>query len=70
VPSPPRAVRHHRALLIAQPCAATDSWTGEIIAVDDLDTIAPDRTPLGNELRGEHHSAEHPHTEKVVARPR
>lgn len=64
--APARAVRHHRALLIAQPCAATDNWTDEIIAVDDLGRITPDRTPLGNER----HSAEHPHTGKVVARPR
>ncbi|MEU8982281.1 hypothetical protein [Streptomyces sp. NPDC048309] len=68
--APARAVRDRAALLVAQPCAATDSWTGEIIAVDELGRITPDRTPLDNERRGERHSAEHPHTEKVVARPR
>ncbi|GGN67835.1 hypothetical protein GCM10011579_040680 [Streptomyces albiflavescens] len=67
---PARAVRVRTALLIAQPCAATDSWTGEIVAVDELGRITADRTPLDNERRGEHHSVEHPHTEKVVARPR
>ncbi|WP_369245654.1 hypothetical protein [Streptomyces sp. R41] len=68
--APARAVRDRTALLIAQPCAATDIWTDEIVAVDDLGRITPDRTPLGNERRGERHSVEHPHTEKVVARPR
>ncbi|WP_406328944.1 hypothetical protein [Streptomyces sp. NBC_00203] len=67
---PARAVRDRAALLIAQPCAATDSWTGEIIAVDDLGRITPDRTPLGSDRRGERHSLEHAHTGKVVARPR
>ncbi|WP_405926100.1 PQQ-binding-like beta-propeller repeat protein [Streptomyces sp. NBC_00035] len=50
--APARAVRLGTALLIAQPCPAGDatgSWTGEIIAVDDLGRITPDRTPLGNE---------------------
>ncbi|MCX5556651.1 hypothetical protein [Streptomyces sp. NBC_00038] len=67
--APARAVRLGTALLIAQPCpadAATGSWTGEIIAVDDLGRITPDRTPLGNER----HSAGHPNAEKMVARPR
>ena len=67
--APARAVRNGRALLIAQPCHAddaTDSWTGEIIAVDDLGRITPDRTPLGNER----HTTEHPNAEKVLARPR
>ncbi|PIB05891.1 hypothetical protein B1C81_27465 [Streptomyces sp. HG99] len=67
---PARAVRNGAALLIAQPCAATDEWTGEIVAVDDVGRITPDRTPLGNERRGERHSAEHAHAGKVVARPR
>ncbi|MFF4351851.1 PQQ-binding-like beta-propeller repeat protein [Streptomyces sp. NPDC001530] len=67
---PARAVRHGSALLIAQPCATTDLWTGEIIAVDELGRITRNRAPLGNERRGEYHSAEHPHTEKVVAPPR
>ncbi|MFE6485580.1 hypothetical protein ACFVGN_21945 [Streptomyces sp. NPDC057757] len=50
--APSRAVRRGTALLIAQPCPvgdAADSWTGEIIAVDALGRITPDRTPLGNE---------------------
>ncbi|MFI6487792.1 hypothetical protein [Streptomyces sp. NPDC050564] len=63
-------MRVRTALLIAQPCAATDSRTGEIVAVDEVGRITPDRTPLDNERRGEHHSVEHQHTEKVVARPR
>jgi len=68
--APAHAVRHGGALLIAQPCAATDIWTDEIIAVDDLGRITPDRTPLGNVRRGERHSVEHPHSGKLVARPR
>lgn len=67
--APERAVRLGTALLIAQPCpagGATGSWTGEIIAVDDLGRITPDRAPLGNER----HSAGHPNAEKMVARPR
>lgn len=68
--APARAVRHGAALLIAQPCAAADSWTTELVAIDDLGRITPHRMPLGNEQRGERHSAEHPHPEKVVARPR
>jgi hypothetical protein len=67
--APTRAVRHGTALLIAQPCPdddGIDNWTAEIIAVDDLGRITPDRTPLGNER----HTAEHPNAEKVVARPR
>ncbi|MET8025990.1 hypothetical protein [Streptomyces avermitilis] len=72
--APARAVHRGGAILIAQPCLAADSWSGEIVAVDDLGPIAPSRTPLGNEWqgerRGEHHSAEHPHTGNLVARPR
>jgi hypothetical protein len=64
--APARAVLHGTALLVAQPCPVSDSWTAEIIAVDDLGRITPHRTPLGNER----HSAEHPHAGKVVARPR
>ncbi|MFC9847601.1 hypothetical protein ACFWFF_29615 [Streptomyces sp. NPDC060223] len=66
---PARAVRHRAALLVAQPCpgdGGIDDWTAEIIAVDDLGRITPDRTPLGNER----HSAERPKAEKVVARSR
>lgn len=68
--APERAVRHGAALLIAQPCALTDSWTTELVAVDDLGRITPHRKPLANERRGERHSVEHPQSEKVVARPR
>ncbi|GAA5040644.1 outer membrane protein assembly factor BamB family protein [Streptomyces siamensis] len=68
--APARAVRHDGALLIAQPCATADDWTAEIVAVDELGRITPDRAPLGGVRRGEHHSAEHPHAEKVLARPR
>ncbi|MFI6340014.1 hypothetical protein [Streptomyces sp. NPDC050535] len=67
--APTRALRHGTVLLIAQPCPAgdaVDSWTDEIIAVDDLGRITPDRTPLGNER----HSPERPNAEKVVAPPR
>ncbi|MFE9766251.1 hypothetical protein ACFYPC_17270 [Streptomyces sp. NPDC005808] len=66
---PTRALRHGTALLIAQPCpgdGGIDDWTAEIIAVDDLGRITPDRTPLGNER----HSAGRPRAEKAVARPR
>ncbi|MEV8307541.1 hypothetical protein AB0P36_09295 [Streptomyces flavidovirens] len=41
------------ALLVAQPCGAAASWTAELIALDDLGRIVPDRTPLGNTLRGD-----------------
>ncbi|MET7602813.1 hypothetical protein ABZU45_07015 [Streptomyces avermitilis] len=68
--APARAVHRGRTILIAQPCPAADSWSGEIVAVDALGPIAPRRTPLGNEGQGEHHSAEHPHTGNLVARPR
>ncbi|MFJ9960600.1 hypothetical protein [Streptomyces avermitilis] len=72
--APARAVHRGRTILIAQPCPAADSWSGEIVAVDALGPIAPRRTPLGNEgqgeRQGEHHSAEHPHTGNLVARPR
>ncbi|MFF1446601.1 hypothetical protein ACFVYF_00310 [Streptomyces sp. NPDC058274] len=63
---PERAVRRGGALLLAQPCAAGEPWTAQIIGVDDLGRITPSRTPLGNER----HSPERPHTGKVVARPR
>jgi hypothetical protein len=63
---PERAVRRGGALLLAQPCAAGEPWTAQIIGVDDLGRITPSRTPLGNER----HSPERPYTGKVVARPR
>ncbi|MER5797999.1 hypothetical protein [Streptomyces mirabilis] len=68
--APERALRHGEALLIAQPCATGDSWTTELVAVDDLGRITPHRTPLGNVWQGERHSAGHAHPGKVVARPR
>ncbi|MFI9252522.1 hypothetical protein [Streptomyces sp. NPDC053069] len=46
---PEGAVRHGAALLIAQPCAR-GAWTGQLVALDDLGRITPDRTPLGNDL--------------------
>ncbi|MEU7408286.1 MULTISPECIES: hypothetical protein [Streptomyces] len=48
---PEGAVRRGTALLLAQPCADA-SWTGQLVALDDLGRIAPDRTPLGNDLPG------------------
>ncbi|MET9518810.1 hypothetical protein [Streptomyces sp. NPDC002994] len=48
-----RTVRNGGALLVAQPCGAGASWTAELIAVDDLGRIVPDRTPLGNALPGD-----------------
>lgn len=46
---PEGAVRRSVALLVAQPCAR-GSWTGQLVALDDLGRITPDRTPLGNDL--------------------
>ncbi|WP_332113007.1 hypothetical protein, partial [Streptomyces sp. ActVer] len=63
--APARAVRRGAVLLVAQPCPGRD-WTAQLIAVDDLGRITPHRTPLGNER----HTSEHPHAEKMVARPR
>ncbi|MGW7547534.1 hypothetical protein ACWGKQ_41500 [Streptomyces sp. NPDC054770] len=65
---PERAVRHGRALLLAQPCAH-GAWTAQLVAVDDLGGIAPHRTPLGNERPGAGRP-EHPRTEKALAPPR
>ncbi|GHE10103.1 hypothetical protein [Streptomyces alanosinicus] len=48
---PEGAVRRGAALLIAQPCAR-GAWTGQLVALDDLGRITPDRTPLGNDLPG------------------
>jgi hypothetical protein len=48
---PEGAVRRGTALLLAQPCADA-SWTGQLVALDDLGRIAPGRTPLGNDLPG------------------
>ncbi|MGW0736163.1 hypothetical protein [Streptomyces sp. NPDC002851] len=55
---PARAVRRGSALLVAQPCAAGQAagkgaaWPFQLIAVDDLGRITPDRQPLGNALPG------------------
>ncbi|MFF2849175.1 hypothetical protein ACFVT5_23030 [Streptomyces sp. NPDC058001] len=60
--APSRATRVGDALLIAQPCAgpATD-WTAQLVAVDDVGRIAPDRNPLGNDIPGtRHRSQKHP----------
>ncbi|MFJ4683592.1 PQQ-binding-like beta-propeller repeat protein [Streptomyces sp. NPDC088789] len=64
---PGRAVRHEAALLVAQPCPA-GAWTAQLIAVDDLGRIAPDRTPLGNDVPGR--TSEPAKSEKLVAEPR
>ncbi len=64
---PDGAVRRGAALLLAQPCADA-AWTGQLVALDDLGRIVPDRTPLGNDLPGRHHR--HLDAEKRLARPR
>ncbi len=68
---PERAVHHGKALLLAQPCPHAD-WTAQLIAVDDLGRITPQRTPPGNEVgkEGGRPRPEHVDPEKVVARPR
>ncbi|UUU34878.1 hypothetical protein JIX56_36280 [Streptomyces sp. CA-210063] len=49
-------MRRGTALLIAQPCTTDGTpdpdapWTSQMVAVDDLGRITPDRRPLGNEL--------------------
>ncbi|MEU6086249.1 hypothetical protein ABZ865_05445 [Streptomyces sp. NPDC047085] len=65
--APERAVRHTTALLLAQPCAG-GAWTGQVVALDDLGRITPDRTPLGND--GPVGRSEQAHVEKPLARPR
>ncbi|MDJ0344824.1 hypothetical protein QMK19_19935 [Streptomyces sp. H10-C2] len=46
---PSRAVLRGSAAVVAQPCAdPRAAWTSELIAVDGLGRVAPDRTPLGN----------------------
>jgi outer membrane protein assembly factor BamB len=65
--APERAVRHTAALLLAQPCAE-GAWTEQVVALDDLGRIAPDRTPLGNEPPSGR--SEQAHVEKQLARPR
>ncbi|MEV6649525.1 hypothetical protein [Streptomyces sp. NPDC051219] len=46
---PHRFVHARGALLIAQPCREEDvAWTSELVAVDGLGRITPDRRPLGN----------------------
>ncbi|UUU21051.1 PQQ-like beta-propeller repeat protein [Streptomyces sp. DSM 40750] len=55
---PGRAVRRGPALLVAQPCTTDGTsdpdpdapWTSQLVAVDDLGRITPDRRPLGNDL--------------------
>ncbi|WP_208614675.1 hypothetical protein [Streptomyces regalis] len=68
---PARAVHHAGTLLIAQPCPHA-AWTAQLIAVDDLGRVTPQRRPLGNEVVGEGGGPrpEHLNPEKVVARPR
>lgn len=48
-----RTARTGGALLVAQPCGAAASWTTELVAVDGLGRIVPDRTPLGNARPGD-----------------
>ncbi|MFI5807375.1 hypothetical protein [Streptomyces sp. NPDC051561] len=43
-----RATGASYTLLIAQPCTEPASWTDQLIAVDALGWVAPDRDPLGN----------------------
>ncbi|MFJ8790862.1 hypothetical protein [Streptomyces sp. NPDC102462] len=64
---PDRAVRHGPNLLVAQPCAR-GAWTDQLVAVDDLGPVAPDRSPLGNEMPGR--TAGHPDPGKPLAPPR
>ncbi|MGW4880964.1 hypothetical protein ACWEPI_30925 [Streptomyces sp. NPDC004262] len=64
---PERAVRHGPALLVAQPCA-DGAWTAQLIAVDDLGRIVPDRAPLGNDRPGTGPTG--PRTGKALAPPR
>ncbi|MGI5453718.1 hypothetical protein ACQEWB_11210 [Streptomyces sp. CA-249302] len=65
---PARAVRHSGALLVAQPCWTDAAWTAQVVAVDHLGRITPDRRPLGNGVPGR--PPEHPSAEKVLAHPR
>ncbi|SDK86075.1 hypothetical protein SAMN05421806_11340 [Streptomyces indicus] len=54
--APARGVRHQGVWVLAQPCArgadgaAEPAWTQQVVAVDDLGRIAPDRRPMGNAL--------------------
>ncbi|MFF9766767.1 hypothetical protein ACF1GT_09165 [Streptomyces sp. NPDC014636] len=64
---PEGAVRRGAALLLAQPCADA-AWTGQLVALDDLGRIAPDRTPLGNDVPAPRPG--HLDAEKPLARPR
>ncbi|WP_434588384.1 hypothetical protein [Streptomyces sp. A5-4] len=50
---PHRSIHARGALIVAQSCGADASWTAELVAVDDLGRITPDRTPLGNAAPGD-----------------
>ncbi|MEU0008879.1 hypothetical protein ABZ079_32615 [Streptomyces sp. NPDC006314] len=63
---PEHALRRGPALLVAQPCAHA-AWTEQLVALDDLGRITPDRTPLGNDLPGR---PERVDVEKPLARRR
>ncbi|MFM9367125.1 hypothetical protein [Streptomyces sp. Da 82-17] len=74
---PHRALRHGAALLVAQPCTDPERpWSEQVVAVDGLGRVVPDRKPLGNALPGG--AGRVPGTgratekapEKVVAHPR
>ncbi|MGW7416321.1 hypothetical protein [Streptomyces sp. NPDC054863] len=43
-----RVVRTGRTLLVAQPCPEPAAWTDQVVPVDALGRVTPDRTPLGN----------------------
>ncbi|MFI0979027.1 hypothetical protein ACH4SP_18750 [Streptomyces sp. NPDC021093] len=43
-----RVVTAGRTLLVAQPCAEPAAWTDQVVPVDSLGRVTPDRTPLGN----------------------
>ncbi|MEU8888415.1 hypothetical protein [Streptomyces sp. NPDC048442] len=43
-----RVVRTARTLLVAQPCPEPAAWTDQVVPVDALGRVTPDRTPLGN----------------------
>ncbi|MEU0334527.1 hypothetical protein [Streptomyces sp. NPDC006193] len=64
---PGGAVRRGPALLLAQPCDRA-AWTGQLVAVDDLGRITPDRTPLDSGPPGR--APERVEPEKPLARPR
>ncbi|QOV47513.1 hypothetical protein IPT68_08480 [Streptomyces chromofuscus] len=74
---PERALRRGGVLLIAQPCARA-AWTAQLVAVDDLGRVTPQRPPLGNAAPGHRpqspppsqtEAPPPPHTEASLAGP-